>query len=80
MIVSGCSARYTADSGEITSPGFPDVMYANFQTCTWIIDIPSGSGFKLMLDRTKSFEIEDNVDFLEVKGFAYARICQVLHV
>ncbi|XP_062611525.1 uncharacterized protein LOC134273339 [Saccostrea cucullata] len=62
----GCSARYTADAGEITSPGFPNVNYANFQTCTWTIDIPTGKGVTLLLDRDSGYEIEDNVDFLQI--------------
>uniref|UniRef100_A0A8W8JHB7 CUB and sushi domain-containing protein 3 n=1 Tax=Magallana gigas TaxID=29159 RepID=A0A8W8JHB7_MAGGI len=62
----GCVARYTADAGEITSPGYPNVNYANFQTCTWTIDIPSGKGVKVMLDRSKGFEIADNEDFIQV--------------
>ncbi|XP_061175426.1 uncharacterized protein LOC133184388 [Saccostrea echinata] len=62
----GCNARYTADAGEITSPGFPNVNYANFQTCTWTIDIPSGKGVTLLLDRNLAYEIEDNVDFLQI--------------
>eukprot|EP00105_Crassostrea_gigas_P024115 XP_011444257.1 PREDICTED: sushi, von Willebrand factor type A, EGF and pentraxin domain-containing protein 1 isoform X2 [Crassostrea gigas] len=62
----GCVARYTADAGEITSPGYPNVNYANFQTCTWTIDISSGKGVKVMLDRSKGFEIADNEDFIQV--------------
>lgn len=70
VVFSGCIARYTADAGEITSPGYPNVNYANFQTCTWTIDIPSGKGVKVMLDRSKGFEIADNEDFIEVNmGF-----------
>uniref|UniRef100_K1QDS6 Fibropellin-1 n=1 Tax=Magallana gigas TaxID=29159 RepID=K1QDS6_MAGGI len=61
----GCVARYTADAGEITSPGYPNVNYANFQTCTWTIDISSGKGVKVMLDRSKGFEIADNEDFIQ---------------
>ncbi|XP_065923868.1 uncharacterized protein [Magallana gigas] len=62
----GCVARYTADAGEITSPGYPNVNYANFQTCTWTIDISSGKGVKVMLDISKGFEIADNEDFIQV--------------
>ncbi|XP_052685256.1 CUB and sushi domain-containing protein 1-like [Crassostrea angulata] len=62
----GCVARYTAGAGEIISPGYPNVNYANFQTCTWTIDIPSGKGVKVMLDRSKGFEIADNEDFIQI--------------
>lgn len=42
--------------------------YANFQTCTWTIDIPSGKGVKVILDRSNGFEIEDHEDFIEVRN------------
>lgn len=69
ILFSGCIARYTADAGEITSPGYPNVNYANFQTCTWTIDIPSGKGVKVMLDRSEGVEIADNEDFIQVNIF-----------
>jgi hypothetical protein len=41
------------------------VNYANFQTCTWKIDIPSGKGFTLFFEN--GAVLEDGKDYLKVR-------------
>ena len=56
----------TSETGEIFSPGYMySVNYANFQTCTWKIDIPSGKGFTLFFEN--GAVLEDGKDYLKVR-------------
>ena len=61
----GCVTTLTSETGEIFSPGWKGgVNYANYQTCSWSVNVPSGNGLTLFF--SNNAEVEDSKDFLEV--------------
>jgi CUB domain len=59
---AGCDYVLTTQSGNITSPGFPNNYAANLN-CSWLFFIPSGQSVRLNFT---SFLLEQNFDFVRV--------------
>ena len=66
-LFSGCDVTYTQEYGEIFTPGYGVVNYANKQTCTWKIDIPGGKALSIHFE--PGFQIEDGKDYLQVSSW-----------
>ena len=65
--ISGCYGSIMADAGYVTSPGFlAGEEYPNFQVCEWMVR--SVSGEPLSLRFVDPFDLEDDLDFLTVRG------------
>ncbi|KAL5010260.1 hypothetical protein ScPMuIL_012565 [Solemya velum] len=62
-----CGGRFTADSGEIKSPNFPN-PYHHDANCIWLIEVSAGEVVKLTF---KAMDLEQHVncefDFVEVR-------------
>ncbi|XP_071129049.1 uncharacterized protein [Mytilus edulis] len=61
----GCEVTLTSETGEIYSPGYKkSINYANYQTCSWKVEVPSGKGVSLFF--STGAVLEDNKDYLQV--------------
>ncbi|CAC5402382.1 unnamed protein product [Mytilus coruscus] len=61
----GCEVTLTSETGEIYSPGYKkSINYANYQTCSWKVEVPCGKGVTLFFNKVADFE--DKKDFLQV--------------
>ena len=70
---AGCDYVLTSESGNITSPGFPNNYAANLN-CSWLFFIPSGKSVQLSFT---SFLLEQNFDFVRV-SFIHLLNCSQL--
>ena len=60
----------TSETGEIYSPGYKkSINYANYQTCSWKVEVPSGKGVTLFF--STGAVLEDNKDYLQVIDLKY---------
>ena len=51
--------------GELQSPGYATGQLYPNQDCSWTIETPANQSFTLIVD--SDFELEDNVDYLQVE-------------
>ncbi|XP_035824571.1 uncharacterized protein LOC101861248 [Aplysia californica] len=74
---TGCSFTLESDSGEISSPGFPNQNYANSVECSWTINTASGRGITLHFDDTR-FSV-DSTDTIQAYAGLSAQSTTALH-
>ncbi|KAL5018908.1 hypothetical protein ScPMuIL_004630 [Solemya velum] len=63
----GCDVTYDSDSGCVSSPGYPNALYANSQSCTWAIKNPNNMPATLHFEEDWDFEERTfTKDYLQV--------------